>query len=742
MTGGSTDESVGQLLVIADRVHKCAPVDAPIVLGRDELAEVQVLHELVSRRHAQLVFRGEWLLEDLQSTNGVWRNGERVDRLRLSGEVSVRLGDPATGPEVRFIAPVGELLSTPLDASQWGLVGRDPRAWVSLGDPVASWHHARLELEGGDCYIQDLGSTNQTIVNGSAVHRQRIVEGDQVLIGNSLLEFDGINLASVGGSRFAAVNASLVIKGGQRIVDDVSFAITKPSLVAVIGPSGAGKSSLLRLVTGQVPPTSGSVTLDGATMVSQRRAHRGLIGVVPQHTVAHRSLTARQALEFTARLRLAHDVGTSERAEIIDNLLETLGLNAHAGKRISRLSGGQQRRVGIAMEMLTDPSMLILDEPTAGLDPSLVLQVMSLLRQLADQGKRVFVVTHDLEHLALTDQVLVLRAGGTVAYYGPPNKVFAHFGTSTWAETFSKLSVPGAAVPGDRESQGHTKKDSYDLPHLPTGPRLLARSAGVVLARQLRLVAADRGYLLLLLGMPLALGVLALAVPGSDGLGGTRDPKSVEAARLLVLVIVGAAFLGLSTTLRDLVGERDIFEHERDAGLSPLGYLSAKLAVFSAVATLQCAILVTFLLTLREAPEDPLVLSAGGSELAVATIGTALTGVALGLAVSSRVATTEQAMPPMVLLVMGQLVMCGGLFPIDGRGPLAALSTIFPTRWGYAAAASTVNLNELSQATDPDPLWTHTASNWAGCMLLLLVAGCVLSALAVRGVSRRRRALT
>jgi hypothetical protein len=262
-----------------------------------------------------------------------------------------------------------------------------------------------------------------------------------------------------------------------------------------------------------------------------------------------------------------------------------------------------------------------------------------------------------------------------------------------------------------------------------------------VLARQLRLIAADPAYLLLLLGMPIALGVLALAVPGSDGLGSTRDPASVEASRLLVLIIVGAAFLGLSTTLRDLVAEREIFEHERDAGLSPIGYLAAKLGVFAWVAAVQSAVLVTFLLSFRGAPEDPLVLGSGGLEVAAATIATALTGVALGLAVSSRVATTEQAMPPMVLLVMGQLVMCGGLFPIDGRGPLAVLSWIFPTRWGYAAAASTVDLNHLSPATNPDDLWSHTASNWIGCMLLLLVLGCVLAGFAARGVSRRRRLL-
>ena len=431
------------------------------------------------------------------------------------------------------------------------------------------------------------------------------------------------------------------------------------------------------------------------------------------------SLTARQALDFTAQLRLAMDVGHVERRELIDQLLDQPGLSPHADTRVERLSGGQQRRVGIAMEMLTDPTMLILDEPTAGLDPSLVLQIMVLLRDLADRGKRVFVVTHDLEHLRLVDQVIVLRAGGTVAYNGPPDGVFAHFGTTSWATTFAALSVPAAGV-SERASEPLSQPApaaAYDLPEEPIGLHRLGRSARVVLQRHVRLVLADRIYLLLLLGMPVALGVLALAVPGSDGLGSTTDPVSVEAARLLVLVVVGASFLGLSVSVRDLVGEREIFEHERDAGLSPIGYLLAKMAVFSFLAAVQSVVLVSFLSTFRDPPPTPVLLGSGLVELAVATVATALTGVAAGLAISSRVATTEQAMPPLVLLVMGQLVMCGGLFPIDGRGPLATLSWFFPTRWGYAASASTVDLNNLSPAVDDDSLWSHSV-NWAGCMLL------------------------
>ena len=259
------------------------PNHSPIVVGRAEAAGLRVSHDLVSRRHVQLVYDGGWVLEDLHSTNGTWRGGERVSRLALTGDVRVRLGDPHDGPELRLVARDDPARTrTSLTTDRRCVIGRDPNSWLPVDDPMASWKHAAIERNGSEWVIEDLRSTNQTVVNGSPVSYRRLAAGDRVLIGNSTLEFDGGGLSLVTGSRFAVEHASLSLKDGRRIVDDVSFAMSRPSLVAVIGPSGAGKSSLLRLVTGQLPPTHGSVSLDGATMTSQRRAHRGRIGVVPK----------------------------------------------------------------------------------------------------------------------------------------------------------------------------------------------------------------------------------------------------------------------------------------------------------------------------------------------------------------------------------------------------------------------------------------------------------------------------
>ncbi|MFT4188516.1 MAG: ATP-binding cassette domain-containing protein, partial [Aeromicrobium sp.] len=617
------------------------------------------------------------------------------------------------------------------------VIGRDPSCDLVVDDPMASRAHARLTEADGQLWIEDLGSTNATLVNGGAVRRQRLVEGDQILIGNTHLVVEGGVLRAAQVSGLVVRHAVLAIPSGKRLVDDMSFEVSLPSVVAVVGPSGAGKSSLLRLLTGQERPTSGVVDFRGASMVSQRKAFRGEIGVVPQYTVAHSSLTARAALDYTARLRLAEDVSAEDRRARVAAVLDQLGLAEHADTQIARLSGGQQRRVAIAMEMLTEPSMLILDEPTSGLDPSLVLQIMQILRGLADAGKQVLVVTHDLEHLDLVDHVLVLRTGGTIAYSGPPDGIFAHFGRDSWAEVFQLLSVPavaGAGAPAPQPGSEEVPR-SVDVPTPPTRIGHVLRHAATVGARHLRLVLADRVFLALLVGMPVVLAVLALAVPGSDGLGPTKDPANAEAARLLVLLVVGAAFLGLAGAIRDLVGERPIFHHERDAGLAPTSYLLAKVVVLSMIAVVQAATLVLLVLVARPGPEGAVLVRSSTLELLVAVCATAVCCVMLGLAVSARVGTTEQTMPPLVLLVMGQLVLSGGLFPIAGRAVLPQLAWFSPTRWGYGAAASTTDLNVKNVETDP--LWDHEALTWLTSVGALGGLTLVFTLLAWRGVSRR-----
>ena len=316
--------------------------------------------------------------------------------------------------------------------------------------------------------------------------------------------------------------------------------------------------------------------------------------MVPQDDVVHRQLTVNQALGYAAELRLPPDTSKADRAKVVTQVLEELDLTKHADTRVDKLSGGQRKRASVALELLTGPSLLILDEPTSGLDPALDHQVMMMLRQLADAGRVVIVVTHMLSYLDICDQLLLVAPGGKTAFCGPPDEIGDAMGTTNWAKIFSKVGAdPDEANRRFRaQSQAPGKRPGRKTEPSELGKPVhtsLRRQISTIARRQVRLVVADRGYFVFLALLPFVLGSLSLTVPGSSGFhlpaehAGTPD----ESAQILSLLLPAAAFMGIALTIRDLVGERAIFRREQAVGLSSSAYLLAKTAVFCGFAILQ-----------------------------------------------------------------------------------------------------------------------------------------------------------
>src|SRR3979411_3290459 len=166
--------------------------------------------------------------------------------------------------------------------------------------------------------------------------------------------------------------------------------------------------------------------------------------MVPQDDVVHGQLTVRQALMFAAELRLPPDTNKADREQVVNEVLEDLEMTKHLETRVDKLSGGQRKRASVALELLTGPSLLVLDEPTTGLDPALDQQVMKMLRQLADAGRVVVVVTHSLAYLDVCDQLLLLAPGGKAAFCGPPNELAPAMGTADWAASFPPINTDPA----------------------------------------------------------------------------------------------------------------------------------------------------------------------------------------------------------------------------------------------------------------------------------------------------------
>ena len=613
-------------------------------------------------------------------------------------------------------------------------VGRATYNDIVIPDVLASRHHATLIPTPGGTEIADNRSINGTFVNGDRVTTALLNEGDVVTIGNVDLVFSDGNLvrrtetAATGTGGLDVRSVTWTIENNKTLLNNISLVARPGTLTAIIGPSGAGKSTLARLIAGYTHPSSGTVAFEGRNVHADYAALRSRIGMVPQDDVVHGQLTVNQALMYAAELRLPPDTTREDRQQVVAEVLGELEMTQHADTRVDRLSGGQRKRASVALELLTGPSLLILDEPTSGLDPALDRQVMTMLRDLADAGRVVLVVTHSLTYLDVCDQVLLLAPGGMTAFRGPPAQIGPVMGTTNWADIFSTVaSDPQAASDRYIALAGPTPppppvEAPSDIGE-PTHTSLL-RQFWTIVRRQVRLIISDRGYFIFLALLPFIMGVLSLAVPGTTGFG-IPDPMGDapnQPGQILVLLNVGAIFMGTALTIRDLIGERAIFRREQAVGLSTTAYLMAKVCVYSVFAILQSSIVTAITVIGMGGPtQGATVLGNATLELFVSMAATTITAAMVGLALSALAKSNEQIMPLLVVAIMSQLVFSGGMIPVTDRMVLDQMSWLTPARWGFAASASTVDLTTLvpGPLTPKDRWWEHTASSWLFDMAML-----------------------
>ncbi|MEO6793348.1 MAG: ATP-binding cassette domain-containing protein, partial [Mycobacterium sp.] len=617
-------------------------------------------------------------------------------------------------------------------------IGRATDNDVVISDVLASRHHAMLIPTPLGTEIRDGRSINGTFVNGVRIGSAILTEGDVVTIGNVDLEFTGGTLLrrTEAASRTGGLEVRDIcfdVEGGKRLINNISLTARPGTLTAIIGGSGAGKTTLSRLIAGYTKPTAGSITFEGHNIHTEYASLRSRIGMVPQDDVVHRQLTVNQALGYAAELRLPPDSTQADRDQVVAQVLEELELTKHADTRVDKLSGGQRKRASVALELLTGPSLLILDEPTSGLDPALDRQVMLMLRGLADAGRVVMVVTHSVSYLEVCDQILLVAPGGKVAFIGPPDQVESALGTRNWADIFANVGAdPDEANRRFLARGGDPSSAAKDLASAPAdlgapAATSLVKQVSTIARRQVRLIVSDRGYSIFLAVLPFIVGALSLTVKGNGGLGMPGPDAPTEPQYIMVLLIIGAVFMGTALTIRDLISERPIFKREQAVGLSTTAYLLAKVAVFCLFATVQGAIATTIVILGKGGPTQGAVMFGSANlDLFLAVAGTCVASAVLGLAMSSFAESNEQIMPMLVVSIMSQLVLAGGMIPVTGRVGLSQAAWVTPGRWGYAAGASAIDFNKLVNVPQipKDHLWDHTKGIWLfdmGMLALLSV---------------------
>ncbi|MBL1069132.1 FHA domain-containing protein [Streptomyces sp. 7-21] len=785
-------------------------------LGRDPQGDFVLTDSRVSWRHAILRWGGQsWFIEDQGSTNGTYAQGQRVQQLPLAPGSVVHLGNATDGPRLSFTssaslprqqAPAAAMAGQPpamppqqppqaqqqpyaqqpqqqppyggpdrgattfynLTAGQVTRIGRALENDLVVSDLQVSRFHAEFVAHSdGRFEIHDLGSHNGTYVNGQQLpkHGRRYLgQNDTVGIGHSTFRLVGNQLqefVDTGEVTFSARHLTVQVNDGKTtILNDVSFGVPEKSLIGVIGPSGSGKSTLLRALTGYRPATYGEVLYDNRNLYTHFAELRHRIGLVPQDDILHTALPIRQALRLAAQLRFPGDVGEAERNARVEEVLAELKLDVHAEKRISSLSGGQRKRVSVALELLTKPSLIFLDEPTSGLDPGMDRDVMQLLRGLADDGRTVLVVTHSVAELGLCDRVLVMAPGGGVAYFGPPDEALNFFGYESWADVFSAFeNYRDYDWMGRWRGSQHYQMYAADLDAQPQQQAMQVNPVAAIqhkaqtwgsqvrtlMRRYLAVIAADKGFLGLTLALPIILGAVSLAIPADYGLGYgpiDRGLRNGDASIVLLVLVVGMCFSGAANAVRELIKERVIYERERAVGLSRSAYLMSKVFVLGMVTVLQGAILCLIGFIPRDMPEEGVIVSGSPMiEMMVVIMALGCTSMMLGLVISSLVRTSEMTMPLLVMISVVQLVFTGALFKVHGTLGIEQIAWLMPSRWALAGVGTTADLNTLTASPaeaepDPDPLWKHEAGYWLLDVAMLGVLAVVCGFLVMKFLRR------
>jgi ABC-type multidrug transport system ATPase subunit/ABC-type multidrug transport system permease subunit len=730
-------------------------------VGRDPLSDIVIDDTRVSWHHAVLhPEAGHWTIEDENSTNGTYTDGHRIHARDVGPGTVIRFGNPADGPRAVLVGrPAPVSAERPSAVSMPALTGtfRQPTSvrplparTVRIGraadndlvidDLIVSRYHAELRaLPDGTYEIADLGSHNGTYLNGGPVTTAPISAGDIVGIGHSAFCLVGDELqefVDTGEISLEVQDLTVAVDRGRKtLLDHVSFPVGEKCLLAVVGPSGAGKSTLLNALTGQRPADQGTVVYDGRDLYRDYAELRQRIGLVPQDDILHAQLTVREALSYAAELRFPQDTAKAERRARVEEVIRELGLEQRARQSVHSLSGGQRKRVSVALELLTKPSLLFLDEPTSGLDPGMDRSVMHMLRGLADDSRTVIVVTHSVLSLDVCDRLLVLAPGGRIAYYGPPEDALAYFGYTQWPEAFEAFERDG-----DRDWAGEYTTSSFRRryvseataqPRLPrSGPVVItpprrprSRSAqlGTLIRRYTTALSADRTFLAIMIALPFVMGAMARALAGSRL---TQD----TAMNALLILCVGGVLTGAANAVRELVKERVIYQRERAVGLSRSAYLMSKVVVLGTITVLQAVVLtlVALLGVDLSAPGGEGVLMPPLAEITVAVALLAFTAMMLGLLVSALVRKEEVTMPLLVLLAIVQVVFCGALLKLDGVPGLEQLSWLVPSRWALGAMAGTVGLARIVPGDlTGDPLFKHSAGVWLLNIGMLVVLSAV-----------------
>jgi ABC-type multidrug transport system ATPase subunit/pSer/pThr/pTyr-binding forkhead associated (FHA) protein/ABC-type multidrug transport system permease subunit len=666
-----------------------------LVIGKASQCNIVFNEPIISKQHAQLIHNenNELYLIDLGSTNGTYVNGRKLEvgvpyPIQLNDDIqfstsgtckltfqpdSFRSGsDPGIYGGVK-VSDTGSVLGTTdiiEKVRQKGkvVIGRSPECDVELpGQNSVSRRHASIEKKGNDFILTDLGSLNGTYLNGRRISGSvKVSETDTIFIGRYQIKLKGRarDLASE-----VSIKAEFISKqfnNGKIGLHECSFEIPSKSLTAVMGPSGCGKSTLLKALNGDAPPSGGRVSISGLDLNENYDYLKTQIGYVPQDDIVHRELTVEQSLFYAARLRL-ENVDDEFLKNKIEQVLKDLNITHIRSNLVGEISGGQRKRVSIAVEILTDPLILFLDEPTSPLDPQTIEEFLGILQDLAAKGTTVMMVTHKPEDLNYMDSVIFMAEGGYLVYQGDSRDYLSYFSTQDTVKVYSELAKPKSQKWIDRRpvhgsSQGKQVASSFNQHR---SVNFFSQFWWLTL-RYFNIKLNDKVNTSIMIGQaPIIAGLVCLIF------------NNISQA-VPFLMAISAVWFGTNNAAREIVGEGPIYKRERMFNQGILPYVLSKITVLGAFAAIQ-SFLFVLIIYCRFKGSSP-----QWNDPALSFVWMLMISIAasfMGLLLSALVSTTEKVMTLVPIALIPQIMLAGIVAKIN-NGFVEFLSYLTLARWG------------------------------------------------------------
>ena len=651
-----------------------------LIVGKGSEANVKLENDRISRNHLQLVYNSEGSLHvtDLGSTNGTFLNGFKLDAGKdklLKPKDKLQLAG-VNGILIIVERAKNETVSTnqtdifdKLKSKKQVTIGRNSDCDIILESETVSRYHATIRDLGHGIYsIKDLGSRNGTFINGrKAKGIVKISLSDKIYIGRHQLSLKGKVRDLSEELAITAIGIEKTYSNGVKALKKMDLSIPSKSLLAVMGPSGCGKSTLLKALNGDTPATKGRVMLFGQELLSNYDYLKTQIGYVPQDDIVHQQLTVEQCMYFTAKIRLDNPLD-SKIDKKINKILRDLNILHIKHNLISEISGGQRKRVSIAVELLTEPLILFLDEPTSPLDPQTVEDFLIILKKLADKGTTVVMVTHKPEDLEYMDEVIFMAEGGNIAYYGDSKKYKQYFKVETAVAVFSQISGKTASNWISKylnprplsltTSQSIDTKSNSNTSPLVQYYRLTRR--------YFRIKTNDTINSTIMLVQAPIIAVLICLIFNEISSG------------VLFMIAISAIWLGTQNAAREIVSEQAIYKRERMFNLDILPYLLSKITILASFSIIQSFL---FVLILSIGYNDNMVELNDPSRMFVWMSFLSIASTFLGLLLSSIVDTTEKAMTIVPLILIPQIMLAGLIAKVSS--PLVEILSYFTlSRWG------------------------------------------------------------